>query len=203
MLTRVSLLALVPAVLVLIDSVRKSGGTQFLSFLGASLAGVAGCLLFLPVDLATLLQRPVAAATMLLAITSIAIGSYLGFEAVRGMMFRPTVVLLAAPSFILMLVLIVTARVSLAVPGWGDIVRVLWGTAELLLLMYLIRVLPPIALGSRFLLVPLVAAFEGFVLVRPSLTIRMLAGVALLSTGAVLLLRGSDGQARDSSLSLL
>ncbi len=202
-LTRVSLLALVPVVLVVVSSARGSGGTPFPSLLGASLAGMAGCLLLLTVDLEALIQKPVAAITVIVAVVSIAVGSYLGHGGVGGMRFRPAVVLMAGPSAVLILSASGLRHVSMVMPGWGDALGVSWGGAELLLLVFLVRGLSPVVFGARFLLVPLLTAVEGFVLVRPPITWRLLVGAGLLSFGAVWLLRGGGGRERDSSLSLL
>ncbi len=119
------------------------------------------------------------------------------------MALRPALLLMVGPSAVLLLAVGSVVRLSWAVPGWVDLVGVLWGAAEVMLLVYLVREMSPVALGARFLLVPLLTTAEGFVLVRPEITWRLLAGALLLGFGAVQLLRQGDGDVRDSPLSLL
>jgi drug/metabolite transporter (DMT)-like permease len=73
--------------------------------------------------------------------------------------------------------------------------------AILLLLLSLLRTMPPARLAARFLAVPLLTVFEGFVLLRPEPTWRMGLGFVLAVIGTILLLR-EKGTAEGSSLSL-
>jgi drug/metabolite transporter (DMT)-like permease len=72
---------------------------------------------------------------------------------------------------------------------------------EVVLLAVLLKRMEPVRLAGRFLVVPLLTIVEGFVLLRPGLTLRMGVGAALLAGGAgmMLLLRGPQ---EDVSLSL-
>ena len=72
---------------------------------------------------------------------------------------------------------------------------------ELLLLVWLLREMSPVRLAARYLVVPLFAVLEGFVIFRPAFTLRMGAGLILLIGGAghILFSRGSDP---DSVLSI-
>ena len=61
----------------------------------------------------------------------------------------------------------------------------------ILLTAWLLRVLPPAAFATRYLLVPFVAVAEAFLVARPSLDWSMFAGTALVLGGSFLLLRGA------------
>jgi len=52
----------------------------------------------------------------------------------------------------------------------------------------LLRGMSPVRFGARYLVVPLVTVVEGYVLLRPELTLRMGFGVALLAGSAAFLL---------------
>ncbi|WP_213803444.1 hypothetical protein [Granulicella sp. dw_53] len=69
------------------------------------------------------------------------------------------------------------------------------------LLVFLLRNMDPLRFGTRYLVVPLLAIVEGYILLRPDLTLRNGFGIGLLAAGASFLLfsRRTDGV---SSLSL-
>jgi drug/metabolite transporter (DMT)-like permease len=64
--------------------------------------------------------------------------------------------------------------------SFGFVARV----AETFLLLWLLRTMDPIRLSSRYLVIPLVTIVEGVVLLRPSVTVRLVIGVVLLVAGA-------------------
>lgn len=59
---------------------------------------------------------------------------------------------------------------------------------EMALLIWLLREMPPIRLSARYLLTPLLTVSEGYVLLQPQLTTRLLVGAALLAAGAAWIL---------------
>jgi drug/metabolite transporter (DMT)-like permease len=59
---------------------------------------------------------------------------------------------------------------------------------EVLLLLWLLRNLPPIQFAARYLLIPLLTVLEAYALVRPPLTLRIGAGTILLAAGTAMLL---------------
>lgn len=200
--TRVALLALTPAAVVLVTTSRESGGFDLLTLLTPSLAGVAGAFLLLPAEPALLLERPVAAAAMAATILSIAVGSYAAHAAVANVPMRVALVLLLAPNVALMAVRAALIHRAMAMPAVSDVPGVIWGAAEISLLIYLLQRLPPIVLSGRYFLVPLVTAVEGLALVRPAVSVRVVLGVALMGLGAAgLAARGRRGP--DSPRSLL
>ncbi len=200
--TRVSLLALVPAVVVLIATGSQGGGgPDFLGLLGASLAGVGGAFLLLPGDPELLLQRPLAAVIVSGVILSLAVGSYLGHVAANGWSMRTAAVLMLGPSLVLASVMSWPVHPSNLLPDLGEGVSAVASASEFLLLIYLVRIFPPVSLASRYLLAPLVTAVEGLAYVRPAISWRLLLGTLLLVFGSVRLLRRE--QVPDSPMSLL
>ncbi len=72
---------------------------------------------------------------------------------------------------------------------------------EAVLLAVLLREIPPVRLGARFLVVPLLAIVEGALVLRPEVTLRMLGGAGLMA-GAATVLLAARGVDEVSSLSL-
>jgi len=73
----------------------------------------------------------------------------------------------------------------------------LYNLLELVLLVCLFRELSPVRLAARFLVVPLLLVLEGLVILRPALTIRIGAGLALMlcSAGYILFSRRQESDA--------
>jgi drug/metabolite transporter (DMT)-like permease len=59
--------------------------------------------------------------------------------------------------------------------------------SEVLLLLWLVREMSPVRFAARFLIIPLLTILEGYVLLRPQLTLRIGSGAALLAVGAAML----------------
>jgi EamA domain-containing membrane protein RarD len=68
----------------------------------------------------------------------------------------------------------------LSLLSWSSLVDVI----EVLLLLWLLRRMPPVQFASRYLIIPLLTVLEAYVLLRPELTLRIGAGAILLATGA-------------------
>ncbi len=201
-LTRVSMLALVPAGVVFIANQKEPGRRDFLSLLGASLAGLAGAFLVLPSDLTLLLHAPTIVMNTVALIVFIAIGSYMGHASITRLPLRTSLLLMVVPSFVLM-ALVGGITGSLAVlPGRNDVALTIWSAIELVLVVYLIGVIPPVSLSTRYLFVPLVTTLEGAALIRPGFSWRLAFGLLLLIFGSVSLFLHSYEEA-DSSMSLL
>ena len=84
-------------------------------------------------------------------------------------------------------------RGVLGASGWGWVAAVVQG-CEAILLVVLLRSVSPVRFGARYLVIPLLAILEGYVLLRPAFTWRLGFGVALMAGGAAFLLlsRGAD-----------
>jgi hypothetical protein len=74
--------------------------------------------------------------------------------------------------------------------GLASIVSIesLVDVVEVLLIIWLLREMPPIRFAARYLVIPLVTVLESFVLMRPEWTVRMGLGTALLAAGGGMLL---------------
>jgi drug/metabolite transporter (DMT)-like permease len=93
---------------------------------------------------------------------------------------------------------------ALVLVGWGAFDGAGWGLSggawigalaqgfEVVLLVLLLRGMSPVRFGARYLVIPLLTVVEGFVLLRPGLTLRMGLGVVLLAGSAGFLLLSQE-----------
>jgi hypothetical protein len=77
----------------------------------------------------------------------------------------------------------------------------LFDMPQIVLLLWLMREVAPIRLAARWLVVPLLTVTEGYVLLRPEVTVRSVAGAALVLITAWRLM-ASDGRSEESRLVL-
>ena len=200
--TRLALFSLVPVGVVVIAAARGAGQLDFLSLLGASMAGVGGMFLLLPADPEALSRKPAAALAVLAAVAALSLGSYFVYSAVRDLPARAATLLVLVPVMIVQAVSVLARHQRLLLPGYADLPGLAWQAAEIALLLSLLRTVAPVPLAARFLLVPLLGAAGAFVAMRPPLTWRLGLGAALLLFAAIRLLR-ERAEERDSALSLL
>ncbi|GAC1363123.1 MAG: hypothetical protein NVSMB3_11520 [Acidobacteriaceae bacterium] len=199
---RASLLTLVPAAVLVIANSRPSARSDFFAVLGAGVAGVAGAFLLLPADPELLVRRPAAAGCMGATVISIAFGSYLGHSVPGHPPLRWRLLLMVGPSLLLAGAPGVLHAGTFGMPGLLDLPKALWEGVEMVLLVWLVREVDPVALSARYLLIPFLTAVEGFVYLRPGAGWRLALGAGLLVYGAVRLLRRTD-PGEEPSMSLL
>ncbi len=189
---RGALYAMVPAVVVLV--VAAGSGSEERGarrFLVPALAGVGGLLLILPLSF----SKTVSAWAMLGAICAVVI--LVGVASVWLYRLLPVgdlavefaMVGLANAAFLLAWSAVLEDMVW-QVSGLTSVVSVssLVDVVEVLLIVWLVRVMSPVRFAARYLLIPLLTVVEGFILVRPVLTVRIASGICLLAAGAGILL---------------
>jgi drug/metabolite transporter (DMT)-like permease len=181
----VVVLAVVPAMVVLV--VAQGSGDGVRRLLGPALAGLGGILLIVPVDVPGSVVGRVALALLILCAVGIAIGSVWIHRLLRGFGVAQAVAVFCVAN-------------ALVLFWWGVFEGVEWGLSggawagalaqgvKVVLLVVLLRGMSPVRFGSRYLVIPLLTVVEGFVLLRPELTLRMGFGVALLAGSAAILL---------------
>jgi drug/metabolite transporter (DMT)-like permease len=77
--------------------------------------------------------------------------------------------------------------------GWSGLVAMLSLSSgvdliQMIIVFWLLREMPPVRFGTRYLVIPLLTIAEGYVVLRPEVTARMLVGAALLTAGAAWIL---------------
>jgi hypothetical protein len=161
-----------------------------------ALVGLGGVLLLLPFELPSALRGWVMFGGLVLVVLLVAVLSVWMYRLLRGfaMMDAIAVVCLANAFFLLVC--------GFAGGGfvwrWSALGAVasltsLFEAMEMVLMVWLLKEMTPVRFAVRYLVIPLFTVLEGYVLVRPDVTLRMGFGLALLAVGAGAVLFYKDG----------
>ncbi|MCU1250925.1 MAG: hypothetical protein JWQ49_3954 [Edaphobacter sp.] len=200
-ISRSALFALVPVVVVVVMAVavaagesagREERGARL--FLMPALAGLGGLLLLLPLQFSAsargrTMQSIVCAAVVLVGLSSVGL-----YRLLRGVAFADAIAVVGVANAAFLLVWS-AVREDLLWRG-NDLASVmsiaslvdLVDVAEVLLIVWLLREMPPIRFAARYLVIPLLTVLESYVVMRPEWTVRMGFGTALLAAGGGMLL---------------
>jgi drug/metabolite transporter (DMT)-like permease len=202
-ISRAALYALVPFVVVVVATVRELEPGVRRLFVPA-LVGFGGALLLLPFSFPLSVRGRIMFGVLLMTAVLVGFASESIFRLLRGfgMMEAFAVVCLSNAVFL-------AACHFAGLPfaeswsGASSLISIhsLYSLVELLLLVWLLREMPPVRLAARYLVVPLFTVLEGFAFLRPALTVRMAAGLVLLLAGAAYLLFSRVGDS-DAVLSI-
>ena len=184
-----ALFAAVPAIVAMV--MPNSNGEVGFTFLTPALVAFGGALLLLPVGLPESIQGDLRLAGLILAIFLVGIASVRMFRLLRQVAYLDAVIAVGLSNAIF---LTICSLVNGPLVGrWNQLTPIvsvasLIDLVEMALLIWLLRELPPIRLSARYLLTPLLTVSEGYVLLQPQLTTRLLVGAVLLTAGAVWIL---------------
>ena len=199
-MSRSALFAMVPVVVVLMvgagDAMgREERGARHL--LVPALAGLGGLLLLLPLDFSGSMRGWVMLAVVCAAVVVLGIASVWLYRLLRGLALTDAIAVVGIANAVFLLAWSAVREeivwrgnglVSVISPAsWVDVV-------EVLLIMWLLREMPPVRFAARYLAIPLLTILESFVLLRPEWTVRMGFGTALLAAGAGTLLFWKAGE---------
>lgn len=194
--TLVALFAAIPVVIAITIQV-SSGFTS--SLLEPTLAGFAGALFLLPVELPELPSRWIGAAFILGVVILVGVASvrtHARFHALDRDGRRLGVVAVCFVNASVLLLYAIARNGFVA--GKPNLTGLAVETASVLLLVLLVSSMPPVLLSTRFLLVPLLTAVSSYVLMRPELNLRIGLGALLLAAVAAFLLLRGDRKDEDS-----
>jgi drug/metabolite transporter (DMT)-like permease len=160
-------------------------------FLIPALVGLAGLLLLLPLELAGSLRGRLMLALVAAAVVVVGVASVRLYGLLRGVPFVGAVAVAGLANGVFLLGC--SAARGEFFWRWSDLASAvslssLADVVEILLIVWLLREMPPLRFAARYFLIPLVTVVESFALVRPELTARMGFGTALLAAGAGMLL---------------
>ena len=199
-MSRSALFAMVPVVVVLVVGAgeatgREERGTRHL--LVPALAGLGGLLLLLPLDFSGSMRGWVMLAVVCATVVVVGIASVWLYRLLRGLALTDAIAVVGIANAVFLLAWSAVREemvwrgsglvsvISLA--SWVDVV-------EVLLIVWLLREMPPLRFAARYLAIPLLTILESFVLLRPEWTVRMGFGTALLAAGAGTLLFWKAGE---------
>jgi drug/metabolite transporter (DMT)-like permease len=198
-ISRAALFALVPFVVVVVAAGRESEPGVRRFFIPA-LVGFGGVLLLLPFSFPTSPRGQIVFGILLVGVALVGFASEAIYRLLRGFETLEALAVVALANAVFLFAChLVKLPISESWSGVSSLISIhsLYNLAELLLLIWLLREMSPVRLAVRYLLVPLFIVLEGFVFLRPPLTVRMGAGLVLLAAGSAYLLfsRGWDSDA--------
>ena len=185
--------ALLPAVIVLVTT--GGGATQDKGegwgALAPALAAFGGVLLLLPAGLPGSLKGQLMLAVAFVAVVLMAISGVWMHRLMQGVAIEETVIIVcfANASFLTVCGLVGRGFAG----GWSGLMAMLSLSSgvdliQMILLFWLLREMSPVCFGTRYLVIPLLTIVEGYVVLRPEVTARMVVGAALLIGGAAWIL---------------
>jgi len=198
--TVAQMFALAPvAVVVLAPAFDLGRGYDTMRLLGPAAAGLAGVLLMLSFALPGSWREARLEAMVVLAVLLAAAASVWMYRLLPGFSVVEAVLVCCVANAIFWL--LAAAAMAVGGPfargsrawesGWtrGTLIAesakaLLFDLPRIVLLLWLMRGVPPVRLAARWLVVPLFTVIEGYVLLRPEVTVRSIAGAVLAGFGA-------------------
>jgi drug/metabolite transporter (DMT)-like permease len=199
-MNRSALFAMVPVVVVLGVAAgewteREERGARL--FLVPALAGLGGLLLLLPLEFSSSARGWMMLAVVCVAVVVVGLASVLLYRLLRGFAWADAVAVVGLVNAAFLLAwsavheeIVWRGSAFVSATSLASFVDVV----EVLLILWLLREMPPIRFASRYLMIPLVTVLESYVVMRPAFTIRMGFGTVLLAVGAGVLLFGKSGE---------
>jgi drug/metabolite transporter (DMT)-like permease len=202
-MNRSALFAMVPVVVMLAvaagDGVRREerGARRFLF---PALVGIGGLLLLLPVGIPGSVFGRVMLGLVCVAVVMAGLSSVWLYRLLQEVSLLDAIAIAGLANAVFLLV-------CSGVGGdfiwrWSGLASIrsvssLVDGVEVVLLVWLLREMPPVRFAARYLAIPLITILEGYVLIRPEFTVRMGFGTVLLAVGigAMLFLKAGEEEA--------
>lgn len=189
-ISRSALFAIVPVVVVMVVAAgdEERGVRRFLI---PALVGLGGLLLLLPLQFSGSVRGRLMQAGVCLAVVLVGLSSVWLFWLLRGWTLAEALAVVCLSNA--MFLLVCGAVRDELVLQWSELASVvslssLVDLVEVVLLVWLLREMMPVRFASRYLVIPLLTLSEGYGLIRPELTVRVIGGMVLLAAGAGMLL---------------
>jgi len=199
-MSRSALFALVPVVVVMAvasgeSSEREERGAR--QFLMPALAGLGGLLLLLPLQFSGSVRGWLMLAVVCAAVVLVGLASVWLYRLLRGFGLADAIAVVGLANAVFLLGWsYVHEDVVWRWSGAASVVLIAFlpDSVEVLLIVWLLREMPPVRFAARYLVIPLLTILESFVLMRPEWTVRMGFGTVLLAAGGgmLLFLKASD-----------
>jgi drug/metabolite transporter (DMT)-like permease len=203
-ISRSALFAMVPIVVILAitsGDARDSGEAGARRLLTPTLVGAGGLLLLLPLDFSGTTRGTIILAILCAAVIVSGLSAVWLFRRLHNVTPSRAAALICLPTaaFLLFCSRLSSGPLVLDRTALASLLSVssLVGLIEILLLLRLVRAMPPIRFAARYLVIPLLTVLEGYIIIRPPMTLRIAAGAILLiaGTATLLLLNPSDEEA--------
>ena len=184
-----ALFAAVPAVVAVVMATESEGAGR--RFLTPALVAFGGALLLLLVGLPGSLVGDLKLAGLILAILLVGICGVRMFRLLQPVAYLDAAVVIGLANAIFLSICTITNGSFLW--RWSPMTTIisiasLIDLIEMALLIWLLREMSPIRLSARYLVIPLFTLIEGYLILQPQVTARLLVGAALLVAGAAWIL---------------
>jgi hypothetical protein len=190
-ISRSALFAMVPVVVVMVVAAGESAERGARLFLMPALAGLGGLLLLLPLAFSSSARGWMMLAVVCAAVILVGLASVWLYRLLRGVALADAIAVVGlANAAFLLISSAVREEVVWRGNGLASVMSIasLVDLVEVLLIVWLLREMPPIRFAARYLVIPLLTVLESYVVMRPEWTVRMGFGTALLAAGGGMLL---------------
>jgi hypothetical protein len=175
-ISRSALFAMVPVVVVLAVSASDVTGREergAMRFLVPALAGLGGLLLLLPLEFLGSVRGRVMLVVVCAAVVLVGLASVWLYQTLGGFSFAAAISVVGlANAVFLLLWSVIHEAIVWRWSGLASMVSIssLVDAVEVLLLVWLLREMPPVRFAARYLVIPLLTILESYVLMRPEWT---------------------------------
>jgi drug/metabolite transporter (DMT)-like permease len=185
--------AVLPVVVVLVVSsigaVRDNGEGR--GYLAPALAAFGGALLLLPVGLPGSVKGQLMLAVAFAAVLLVAVSGVWMYQLMQGGALGETIAIVCfANAVFLVIGGLLAGDFAGGWNGWAGMLSLSSGVdlIQMILAFWLLREMPPVRFATRYLVIPLLTVIEGYIVLRPEVTVRMGVGALLVAGGAVWIL---------------
>lgn len=201
-ISRSALFAVVPAAVVMVVAAGDDErGVR--RFLAPALAGLGGLLLLLPLEFSGSTRGRLMLGVVCAAVVLVGLSSVWLYRLLRGVAVAHAVAAICLANAVFLLVCSVVRGDFVLRSGLASVISIasLVDVIEVVLIVWLLREMPPVRFAARYLLIPLLTILESYVLIRPEVTVRIACGTVLLAAGVGMLLFLKSGD-EETMLSL-
>jgi hypothetical protein len=188
-ISRSALFAMVPVVVVMVIAAGDDErGVR--RFLAPALAGLGGLLLILPLEFSVSVRGRLMLGVLGAAVVLVGLSSVWLHRLLRGVAVAHAVAAICLANAVFLLVCSGVRGDFVLRGGLASVISFasLVDVMEVVLIVWLLREMPPVRFAARYLLIPLLTILESYVLIRPEVTVRIACGTILLAAGVGMLL---------------
>jgi drug/metabolite transporter (DMT)-like permease len=200
-----ALFGLFPVMMVVVVSYVDLGGAESSGtnrLLVPTLIGLSGLLLVLPIVQPGSWEQAGIEAVVACGVFVAAVASVWMYRLLREFAVIEAAVICCAANAVFFFAVFVASRLVTRTDGgsewsWRGVgveaaIAILFGLPQILLLVWLLREMTPVRFAARYLVIPLLTVIEGYALVRPPITGRVIGGAVLVIFGAWRLMTASE-----------
>lgn len=183
--------ALLPVVVALVVSSTGGNEEEGRESIAPALAAFGGVLLLLPVGLPGSVRGQLMLAVTFAVVVLVAVSGVWMYRLMQGIAVAEAMVIVCFANAVFLGICSLAAREFEG--GWGGLTAMLSLSScvdliQIVLVFWLLREMTPVRFGARYLVIPLLTVVEGYVVLRPEVTARMIVGFILLTGGAMWIL---------------